>query len=105
MPTHNVNLTDHQSAFIRECLDKGRYKNASEVVRTALRLLEREEEIYQEKLARLRALVQEGLDDVAAGRYIEINSEEDMNALFADIGRECDEQLKREANEQKTAAK
>jgi hypothetical protein len=49
--------------------------------------------MYQEKLARLRALVQEGLEDVAAGRYIEINSEEDMNAFFADVSRRGRERL------------
>ena len=37
------------------------YANASEVMRTALRLLEKEEREYEEKLAALRAAIDEGL--------------------------------------------
>ena len=38
----------------------GRYENASEVVRAALRSLEREERIYEAKLAALRTAIDEG---------------------------------------------
>ena len=38
----------------------GRYENASEVVRAALRTLEREEREYEAKLAVLRAAIDEG---------------------------------------------
>ena len=38
----------------------GRYENASEVVRAALRTLEREEQQYELKLTALRAAVDEG---------------------------------------------
>ena len=38
----------------------GRYENASEVVRAALRTLEREEQEYEAKLAVLRAAIDEG---------------------------------------------
>ncbi len=40
MPTQNVNLADHHANFIRSSVDSGRYRNASEVVRAGLRLLE-----------------------------------------------------------------
>jgi len=39
----------------------GLYANASEVMRTALRLLEKEEREYEEKLAALRAAIADGL--------------------------------------------
>ena len=41
-------------------VESGRYENASEVVRTALRALEREERQYEAKLAALRAAIDEG---------------------------------------------
>ena len=41
-------------------VESGRYENASEVVRAALRILEREEQQYELKLTALRAAVDEG---------------------------------------------
>ena len=41
-------------------VESGRYENASEVVRAALRTLEREEQQYEAKLTALRAAVDEG---------------------------------------------
>ena len=60
MPTRNVNLTEELDRFVIEKVASGRYENASEVVRTALRTLEREERQYEAKLAALRAAIDEG---------------------------------------------
>jgi len=60
MPTRNVNLTDELDRFILTKVESGRYENASEVVRAALRTLEREEQQYEAKLAGLRAAIDEG---------------------------------------------
>ena len=60
MPTRNVNLTDELDQFILDKVKTGRYENASEVVRAALRSLERDEREYEEKLAALRAAIAEG---------------------------------------------
>ena len=60
MPTRNVNLTDELDRFVLEKVESGRYENASEVVRTALRTLEREERQYEAKLAALRVAIDEG---------------------------------------------
>jgi antitoxin ParD1/3/4 len=60
MPTRNVNLTEELDRFVLTKVDSGRYENASEVVRAALRILEREEEQYEAKLAALRATIDEG---------------------------------------------
>ena len=60
MPTRNVNLTDELDRFVLTRVESGRYENASEVVRAALRTLEREEQQYEVKLAGLRAAVDEG---------------------------------------------
>lgn len=60
MPTRNVNLTDELDRFVLKKVKSGRYENASEVVRAALRTLEREERQYEAKLAALRAAIDEG---------------------------------------------
>ena len=60
MPTRNVNLTDELDRFVLKKVKSGRYENASEVVRAALRTLEREEQQYEAKLAALRTAVDEG---------------------------------------------
>jgi antitoxin ParD1/3/4 len=53
-------LTDELDRFVLEKVESGRYENASEVVRAALRNLDREERLYEAKLAALRAAVDEG---------------------------------------------
>ena len=60
MPTRNVNLTDELDRFVLKKAKSGRYENASEVVRAALRTLEREEQQYEAKLAALRAAIDDG---------------------------------------------
>jgi antitoxin ParD1/3/4 len=60
MPTRNVNLTDELDRFVTTRIRNGRYENASEVVRAALRTLEREETEYEARLALLRQAIDEG---------------------------------------------
>jgi len=68
MPTRNVNLTDELDRFVVAKVESGRYENASEVVRAALRTLEREERQYEAKLAALRTAIDEGdVSGVAKG--------------------------------------
>jgi antitoxin ParD1/3/4 len=66
VPTRNVNLTKELDRFIARSVKRGRYANASEVMRSALRLLEREEREDEEKLKALRKAIQEGLDSGVA---------------------------------------
>ena len=60
MPTRNVNLTAELDRFVLARVESGRFENASEVVRTALRTLEREERLYEAKLDALRISIDEG---------------------------------------------
>jgi len=61
MPTRNVNLTDELDRFVNSRIESGRYESASEVIRAALRTLEREEQEYEAKMAALRKALDEGM--------------------------------------------
>lgn len=68
MPTRNVNLTEELDRFVLDKVESGRYENASEVVRAALRALERDELEHEAKLAALRNAIDEGdASGIAAG--------------------------------------
>lgn len=61
MPTRNVNLTEELDRFVADKVASGRYANASEVMRAALRSLERQEQEYEQKMAILRKAIDDGL--------------------------------------------
>jgi antitoxin ParD1/3/4 len=54
----SISLGDHFETFIESTVSKGRFSNASEVIRAGLRLLEEEEN----KVIALRNAIQEGID-------------------------------------------
>ena len=58
MKTTSVALGPHFEEFIQASILSGRYNNASEVIRSGLRLLEDQEQ----KMAALRSAVEEGLN-------------------------------------------
>ena len=60
MPTRNVNLTDRLDRFVLAKVKNGRYENASEVIRAAIRALEREDKAYRAKLIALRGAIDAG---------------------------------------------
>src|SRR5581483_6049080 len=66
--TMNINLTPQLEDLVRQKVASGHYSSASEVVREALRLMEREDQIQAAKLAQLRRDIQEGLDSGSAGK-------------------------------------
>ena len=63
----NVSLTDELANFVKAKVSGGRYTSSSEVVREALRLLEKVEKQEAEKLSLLRKAWQEGIDSGDAG--------------------------------------
>lgn len=54
----SITLGNHFDAFVQSSISDGRYKNASEVIRAGLRLLENEEN----KVIALRNAIQSGID-------------------------------------------
>jgi antitoxin ParD1/3/4 len=70
MPTRNINLTEHFDRFIERQVSSGRYGNASEIVREALRLLEEQEQEREAKLKTLRQAAKQGFDEIDQGKGI-----------------------------------
>lgn len=54
----SISLGNYFEQFVRSRITEGRYKNASEVIRAGLRLLEE----HENKVKALRDSIQEGLD-------------------------------------------
>ena len=63
----NVSLPEELANFVKDKVSTGRYGSSSEVVREALRLMERTEQQEAEKLALLRQAWKKGIDSDDAG--------------------------------------
>ena len=90
MPTRNINLTDQNDGFITDQLSAGHYKNASEVVRAGLRLLQQREAENAARLEALRDANALGMQAYAEGRYTTVTSQQDMDRVFKEIWSEID---------------
>jgi antitoxin ParD1/3/4 len=73
MPTRNINLTDYYDRFIEQSVAGGKYQNASEMVREALRLLEQRQSEDAARLDRLRAAAKAGFDSIDRGEYRDVD--------------------------------
>ena len=63
----NVSLTEELANFVKAKVSAGRYTSSSEVVREALRLMEKIERQEAEKLSYLRQAWKQGIDSGDAG--------------------------------------
>ena len=89
MPTRNINLTEHLDAFIERHVASGRYSNASEIVREALRLLEEQEQVKEAKLKTLRRAAREAFDEIDQAKGIVVKGRKALGRLFKDIETEA----------------
>ena len=85
MPTRNVVLTDHQAALVERLVASGRYQNASEVLREGLRLVEAREGLQERRLRAFEAAIAEGEAALAAGDYVTISTDEDLDAFMRSL--------------------
>lgn len=85
MPTRNVVLTDHNETFIHQLVGTGRYQNASEVMRDALRSLERREAEAAAALVGLRRLIEPGLAQARAGTFVDGTLAEALDGIDREL--------------------
>ncbi|MEE4277814.1 MAG: type II toxin-antitoxin system ParD family antitoxin [Halieaceae bacterium] len=84
-----ITLTPDLAQTLRGAVDAGEYASSSEIIREALRDWRHKRALEAQELADLRAAVQEGLDDIDAGRVRDFDAER--------IIRRGEEQLQRRA--------
>lgn len=87
MPTRNINLTDRYDRFVEDQVTSGRFKNASEVMRAGLRLLEQQTGEERQKLEALRALAAQAFGELDQGRGIVFQDEDQLTERVGRIGR------------------
>ncbi len=93
----NVSITDRLAGYVRKKVKSGRYNNASEVVRDALRRMEEEDartlrlaspsaedlvsDLTAEQLAGIRQRVRASIASIEAGEYREYEGREGLKKL------------------------
>jgi antitoxin ParD1/3/4 len=97
MDQMNVSITHQLAGYVRKKVKSGRYNNASELVRDALRRMEEEDEralrlakpsaadiltdLTEEQLDALRRRVRAGITNIEAGRFAEYDGREGLRKL------------------------
>jgi putative addiction module CopG family antidote len=72
-------------ALVRRKVEEGHYSTEEEVVADALRLMQVRDDVVAMKRDRLRDALDRGYEDVAAGRVIHLETEDDIDALFGSL--------------------
>ncbi|WP_339778327.1 type II toxin-antitoxin system ParD family antitoxin [uncultured Thalassospira sp.] len=86
MPTRNVNLTDDQDAFVEKMVKAGKYQNASEAMRDAVRGLQQRWKEDELKLELLRKSIHDGIADLENGDYKDMD-DVDLEGWLAHPGK------------------
>ena len=106
MDQMNVSITDQLAGYVRKKVKSGRYNNASEVVRDALRRMENEDEralrlakpsaediltdLTEEQLTGIRRRVRSGLASIKTGKFVEYEGREGLKELADGIKSEAE---------------
>jgi antitoxin ParD1/3/4 len=98
MPTRNVNLTDHYNHFVESLIASGRYKNASEVLRAGLRLLEQASREDEEKLSVLRDLASEAFASLDRGEGAALEGDQQLADFISGIGQRAAKRAARKSS-------
>jgi antitoxin ParD1/3/4 len=97
MDQMNVSITDELASYVRKKVKSGRYNNASEVVREALRRMEEDEtravrlakpsaedilaDLTGQQLDTIRRRVIDGIESIENGRFREYHNRESLKKL------------------------
>jgi len=81
MATMNISLPDQMKHWIESRIKTGRYADASDYIRALVRL----DQENQEKRTRLIALLEKAEKEIEGGKFIDLSSDEEIDALFRDV--------------------
>lgn len=97
MDQMNVSITDELASYVRKKVKSGRYNNASEVIREALRRMEDDDaralrvaepsaeqilaDLTQQQLDSIRSRVIQGIEAIEAGRFQEYQARDGLKKL------------------------
>ena len=92
--TVNISITAELDAFLQDRVNSGRYQTTSEVVREALRLLERHEQERDQAFHQLKVKLERGAAQVEHGELI------DGDEVFGELREMIEERRRAKANNQ-----
>jgi putative addiction module CopG family antidote len=72
-------------AFVRRKDEEGHYSTEDEVVADALRLMQARDDVVALKRACLKDAIDRGYEDAAAGRVIQLETDDQIDALCASL--------------------
>ena len=101
MDQMNVSITEHLAGYVRRKVKSGRYNNASEVIREALRRMEDEDaralrlaqpsaedilaDLTTEQIQGIRRRVLDGINSIEQGRYREYRGRRGLAKLADEV--------------------
>lgn len=94
-----VNLTTSLDQFVENQLSGGRFRDASEVVSAGLRLLERQSQEDEQKLALLRCLADEAFQELDQGQGIELNDQREVAQFINAVDQRAAKQADQRASD------
>ena len=89
--TVNISITPELDAFLQSRVQSGRYQTTSEVVREALRLLERHEQERDEAFLQLKGKLQRGAEEADRSELL------DGDQVFEELREMIDERRRAKA--------
>lgn len=111
MSQMNVSITDELATYVRKKVKSGRYNNASEVVRDALRRMEAEDsktlrlarptaeallaDLNEQQLEEIRVRVNAGIEAIDTGRFTEYDGATGLRDLAEKVKARGRKRLKR----------
>lgn len=111
MDQMNISITPKLAGYVRTQVKSGRYNNASEVVRDAIRRMQKEEaatlrlatpaaeailsDLNAAEVGLIRRKVLAGMQSMEAGRYIECDGEEGIRKLIEGVKSKGRKRLRR----------
>jgi putative addiction module CopG family antidote len=81
----DITIPKSLEALVRRKVDEGHYSTEEEVVADALRLMQARDEVAEIRRARLRDAIDRGYEDAAAGKVIRLDTNDQIDDLFADL--------------------